>query len=157
MSQWTILNDSRIQPVLFSWRGHVPRASVLDVLETYLPGLLGAPDLIDLWTVTGGGDFLETETLLSPVGDPALGDALVDTNERYHLLGFPRSGLLFSTGTHLGAFDVEVGEYLLLRDARPRFVVEGRYRSFDAWYAQGLRALRAEWSLPEDAPVRRDR
>lgn len=153
MSRWTILNDARIQPVLFSWRGHVPRAAVLDVLETHLPGFLAAPDLVDLWSCTGGGDFLETETLLSPVGDPALGDALVETNERYHLRGLPPSGLLFSTGTHLGAFDVEAREYLLLRDRPPHFVVEGRYRSFDAWYTRGLRALREEWALPEDAPV----
>ncbi len=46
-----------------------------------------------------------------------------------------------------------VGEYLLLRDRRPLFLVEGRYRSFDAWYVPGLRALRREWSFPEDASV----
>lgn len=153
MSQWTILNDARIHPVLFSWRGHLPRAAVLDVLESYLPGLLEARDLIELWTLTGGGDYLETETLLCPVGDPALGDALVEANERYHLLGFPPSGLLFSTGTRLGAFDAEVLEYLLLRDERPRFVVEGRFRSFEAWYTRGLHEIREEWSLPADAPA----
>lgn len=152
MSRWTILNDARIRPVLFSWRGHVPRAAVLDVLEAYAPGLLAAPDLVDLWTVTGGGDFLETETLLSPTGDPVPRDALVETNEELHLEGLPHASWVFATGTHLGAFDAEVGEYLLLRDRRPLFLVEGRYRSFDAWYARGLRALRREWALPDDAP-----
>lgn|GEM_PF-5666536 len=151
VSDWTILNDARIHPVLFSWRGPLPRAAVLDVLETYAPGLAGAADLVGLWTLTGGGDYLESETLLSPVGDPALGDALVETNEMLHLRGLPRSAWVFSTGSRLGAFDAEVGEYLLLQDRRPLFLVEGRYRSFDAWYVRGLRALRREWSFPEDA------
>ena len=152
MSRWTILNDARIHPVLFCWRGSLPRAAVVDVLETYAPGLGRADDLVDLWTLTGGGDFLESETLLSPVGDPALGDALVETNEAAPPAGPPALGRGCSRPARTWARTTpRWGSTCCSGDRRPLFLVEGRYRSFDAWYVHGLRALRREWSLPEDA------
>ncbi len=60
-----ILNDSKLRPDLFFWRGSIP---ISEVEEWKHEHAITAPqDLEQLWHLNGGGDLLESETMLQPI------------------------------------------------------------------------------------------
>jgi hypothetical protein len=94
-------------------------------------------DLVSFWVETGGGDVFETETILGPLGDPALGEDIIEVNRSLHQAGMPEQYLVFHTGLLTSALDTLVGDYVELRG--PDFQVVRRFPSLDAWYTSTLR------------------
>jgi hypothetical protein len=146
MSYDALLSDGKSRPDLFAWFGAIGD----DRLRAWLRGhaLVGTipDDLFALWSLTGGGDYLETETLLGPFGDPALGDDVIGANEFLRAKGLPAHFLVFSRGIALGAIDLSSGDYVELADSG--FRVTRRFSSLDAWYLSAGRAeLRDRYGL----------
>jgi hypothetical protein len=83
MSTLLVLQDSHRRPELFNWFGPIAAPRLSNCLKEH--GFDACPaELFLLWERTGGGNLFESETILGPFGDPALGDGLVPTNRALH-------------------------------------------------------------------------
>lgn len=145
MSTSLVIQDSHVRPELFHWRGPIAPAKLKSWLKEHR--LDACPiDLRLLWEQTGGGDLLETETILGPFGDAEMGDALFEANRDLRLRGLPDKLVVFHTGTTTSAVDALAGDYVEL-DGRD-FRVLCRFRTLDEWYAVTIRsALGSRYGL----------
>src|SRR5258706_1690445 len=90
----TILDDARRRPDLFVWQGPVDPG--------WLDGWLRArrlkipAELRFVWIETGGGDFLENETILGPTGDITLADDVHSVNAYHRTRGLSEEYLVFN-------------------------------------------------------------
>lgn len=138
-----IIEDSSKRPALFSWRGKVPEQELLDWMSqknTALP-----KDLVSLWAYTGGGDFFESETLLFPFGDPALGDDIGSVNLLHRSHGMPAELVVFHQGFQgLTAIDLNSGQYVVL-DLQYRKITS--FNSVDDWYGSVRSEFQERYSL----------
>ncbi len=145
MSTALVIQDSCLRPELFHWHGPI----AAEKLNLWLKesDLAACPkDLRLLWKQTGGGDLLETETILGPFGDPVLGDAVLPVNRDLRLRGLPDDLVVFHTGTTTSAVDRRVGDYVELDRSNVRAL--RRFRTLDEWYAGTIRsALGARYGL----------
>jgi hypothetical protein len=132
-----IIRDGLARPELFHWNGRMNVASLQRWLEEH--DLLDRcpADLLSLWEETGGGDVLESETILGPMGDPAVGDDIVATNIDMRSRGMPDRFFVFHTGLLTSAVDTTLGDYVEL--LLPGFHVVRRFSSLDEWYRRTLR------------------
>jgi hypothetical protein len=130
-----ILQDARDRPDLFQWNGPIEAARLDDWLRQHGLTSKCPPDLVALWCATGGGTYFESETILGPFGDAALGEDLIGVNELYRSRGIGDPWLVFSRGAFLGTTDGRVFSDVDERERTRR----GRYGSFNAWYADTVR------------------
>lgn len=138
MMNLPILNDYSRMPHLFSWFGGIPRSDLYDWMaqrEISLPD-----DLVDLWHELGGGDLFESETILSPFGDSALGDDIQGLNDLHLRQGLSPEYLLFHRGLYLSAVRLADGKYVALSDS---YVPFKEYSSLEEWYSD----LRSEYEV----------
>src|SRR5690242_16457419 len=79
--------DAEKRPDLFRWHGPQPLERLLQWAKAS-----GAvpPDLLAFWSRTGGGEAFETETFLSPFGDPVVGDDVEGVTAFHREKGLPR-------------------------------------------------------------------
>jgi hypothetical protein len=109
-------------------RGWLERAS--------MRGRLPA-DLVSFWAETGGGDVFETETILGPLGDPSLGEDIIELNRSLQGAGMPDQYFVFHDGLLTSAVDTLAGDYVEL--APEGYRVLRRFASLDDWYRSTLR------------------
>lgn len=137
-SNLQILRDAARRPVLFHWFGAMSSLEIDDWFRASGLTRDQVPlDLPALWAATGGGDFFESETLLGPLGSPALGDDVLSVNRGLWEQGMPRRYLVISRGAYAVAVDMPSGRYLELSQDSWRPLAT--YTSFDEWYARGPR------------------
>jgi hypothetical protein len=144
MSKPLILRDAKDRPDLFDWEGPIApdRLKEWERAHGRVP-----PGLLLLWERTGGGTFLETETLLSPFGDPSMGDAVVEASVDLSEQGLPDHLLLFHRGTAVCAFDTRSGELVELDPSA--LTVTRKFASLDEWYRLTVRdELGPRYKLP---------
>lgn len=129
-----ILEDARQYPHLFSWNGPVDR----QLLEGWLAkrGLTVPEELIELWSLTGGGEAFESESILNPVGDARIGDDLEGPNEVLRRRGLGSDLLVFHRGVGLSAIRLSDQSYVALGHY---FQVETVFETLDEWYDGTIR------------------
>ncbi|HEV2418174.1 MAG TPA: hypothetical protein VGX94_10250 [Terriglobia bacterium] len=142
----TLLDDASKRPDLCHWNGPIS-SSVLDRwLEERRFAVPG--DLRALWEQTGGGDLYETETILGPFGDPALGDDVNSVNEHYRAQGLSPEFLVFHTGLGgLTAVDQQNGGIAQIDPMT--YQPYAFYPTLDEWY---LKTIRTEYASSYDLP-----
>jgi len=131
-----ILEDARTRPDLFRWNGSIAEADLarwLTVERLTLPR-----DLLEFWMETGGGDVLETETLLGPLAPLGSGDDVVGTSLMHRAKGMGMDLVVFHVGVGLSAVRSTDGRYLAI-DERD-YSVTAEFASFDDWYTTLIRA-----------------
>lgn len=130
-----LIQDSAHHPQLFVWNG----AIASNRLQTWLEkrNLKLPNDLIELWQMTGGGELFESETILSPFGDAALGDDIDSMNELHHAQGMAQEYLLFHIGTGLSAVRLTDGRYVTLSDSYQELC---EFLTLPDWYRDELRS-----------------
>ena len=134
----SIMNDYSEEPQLFFWFGGASRDDLDDWMAQR--GLSLPDDLVDLWHELGGGDLFETETILSPFGNPVLGDDVQGVTDLHLKQGLPPEYLLFHKGLYLSAVRLTDGKYVALSDS---YVPFKEYSSLEDWYSD----LRSEYKV----------
>lgn len=138
--------DAKRRPELFDWEGPVSRAHLEPLLAER--GWSLPADLVSLWEQTGGGEIFESETLLAPCGDIALGDNLFTFNDELRQQGLPEGYVVFHSGMTVSAVRLADGRYIELdvTDFHERAI----FSSLEDWYLRLIRAEYAErYGLPE--------
>lgn len=140
--------DMKLNPLLF----HLASGVDPTVLDAWLKekGLVVPDDLRRFWERHGGGELFQSETVLSPTGDAALGDDVDGRNEHHRTLGMPTRFLVFQEGVFLSALDLVRGDYVELD--LDGYAVKGRYRTFDDWYVDLVRK-EFEWQYGLPSPT----
>jgi hypothetical protein len=101
--------DMAKRPELFFVNGPIPRPedACLRMRRRVVPD-----DLKQLWCETGGGDMLESETILEPYGKVDLTDDIDSVNDFPWPRGMPANWLVFATGMgDLTVVKMSTGEY----------------------------------------------
>src|SRR4051812_36753612 len=83
-----LARDVEQRPELFHWHGP-ERRTRLNEWAASIGGKV-PEDLLSFWASTGGGEVFETETLLSPFGDPSAGDDVDSATSFHRERGLPR-------------------------------------------------------------------
>lgn len=96
-----ILRESESYPHLFHWNGPLKLAAVEDWERQH--AIQAPADLKLLWTVRGGGDMFESETILQPFGAPEY-DLVLPVSEVWWGRGLSRDYVVFRTGIDLSVF-----------------------------------------------------
>jgi hypothetical protein len=95
-------------------------------------------DLVSFWAATGGGDLLESETILSPFGDPFSGDDVEGATTTRRERGLPWGWMIFHVGWGVSAFHLKHLQYAWFEG---NLCAPSRtFDSLDAWYVDVLRA-----------------
>jgi hypothetical protein len=141
----TILKDAEARSDLFHWFGAIERDEIESWMRT---GQFSVPsELVELWSLTGGGDLFESETIFRPTSIRssmpyfvAGSDPVDSANEQRVRNGMPKSYLAFHDGLFLSAIRLYDQRVVTLT---PKGQETGEFSSLDEWY---LRTLRAEFS-----------
>jgi len=142
-----MIQDAHVRPELFKWNGRMTAETLNAWLREHGWQAAVPSDLFELWKETGGGDVFETETILGPMGDAALGDDIVAANRELHSRGMPEQFLAYYVGVNIGAVDVSQMEYVELDGTDFRSI--RRFVSFDDWYSMTLRSeYQVRYGLP---------
>jgi hypothetical protein len=135
-----IFEDAAKRPDLFLWFGAIDPALLAQWLARH--HLVVRDDLFELWTRTGGGDIFESETLLGPFGNEALGDDILGVNQYAHEQGLPANYLIFHTGIVRSA--IRMSDRRIVTVVRADHTVIAEFESLDRWYVDLLRSEFAE-------------
>ncbi len=141
-----ILEDATKKPELFCWAGAIDRS----VLDSWLKdrGWNVPEDLKYLWSQTGGGDFLESETIFAPFSDLWADDSLDQVNKAQLSRGMPKHYLAFHSGLRFSGVNQITLRYTFLSE--DTYQVQGEFASLEAWYLEGIRPDFVErYSLPD--------
>lgn len=133
----TIRRDFRQFPHLFFWNGPIPKPRLDNWLSR--EQLAVPEDLIELWEEFGGGDFFDSETILSPFGDIVLGDDVTGATEFHRGKGLPPGYLLFHKGVSLSAVRLSDQRYVTF--SRSHALLK-EFSTLEEWYND----LRSEFS-----------
>jgi hypothetical protein len=131
-----ILKDSKLRPDLFFWWGNIP----LSEIERWeREQCVSVPeDLKQLWSIKGGGDLFESETILPPSG--ATEDGLVLPRSKWFWgKGLDSDYYVFHEGLYVSAFRESSNALCSLKDAN--FSLVSTFGTLDDWYL----SLRAEY------------
>lgn len=141
-----MVQDMFARPDLFHMAGRVGR----DRVELWATeNALRLPrELLDMWATVGGGDFFETETLLSPIATTELGDDVVSVNAYHRARGMPGRYIVFHVGAGgLSACDQDTGLFCQLDPAC--YAVGTAFDTLAAWYTIVLHnEYAARYGLP---------
>ena len=99
-------------------------------------------DLFRWWSIHGGGELFETETLLSPFGNPAMGDDVDATTQIQHAKGLSSNWTVFHVGFGFSAFDLNDAHFAWFQ--RHQRSPSAEFDSLEAWYKGILRKEYAE-------------
>ncbi|MGH9523782.1 MAG: hypothetical protein ACRD3E_14740 [Terriglobales bacterium] len=135
-----VFDDERINPRAFCWFGAIPRREVDHWCEE--SGFALPHDLLEFWSVTGGGDLFESETVLRPnVVQPPnaaflAGDDVHSRNNDFRGNGLPPHLLIFQVGAFVSAIDMRTRKYVTLG---ADYSVRDEFNTFDDWYTRTVR------------------
>jgi hypothetical protein len=135
-----ILLDSEEKPLLFSWWGPQPREAAIAWAEAR--GWLLPEELLDIWTLRGGCDLFETETLLAPFGDSSKGDDIESIALHHASRGMPPAYMPFHVGMAFSVYIEGSRQYAVVNTET--YEVCEQFESFGDWYSRYLRPLFAE-------------
>lgn len=124
-----LLSDAAQRPELFHWNGALDRAFLGAWLRD--ENLSVPSDLADFWAEVGGGDFFESETILSPFGDQRLGDDVKSANASHRERGLPPHLMLFHVGVTRTAIEQPTLRYVSLDESNQP---TESFVSLNAWY-----------------------
>ena len=127
--------DAVAHPGVFQFAGPLSRPELDRALGRY--AAVVPEDLVQLWCDLGGGDFFESETLLSPRPRIPTEDDLLETNRYLWQRGLPPHYLVFHVGIRLTAIQPTDQPYIVLHPET--FAEEGSYGSVEDWYIQTVR------------------
>lgn len=136
-----LFEDAAKRPDLFNWNGAVGEEAVgrwLRERRWVVPD-----DLRIVWAKTGGGEMFESETILGPFADPALGDDVDSVNEHLRTQGLPPDFLVFHAGVG-GYTAVNQRDQSLAQIDPKTYQAASSFPTFDEWYSQVIRAEYAE-------------
>lgn len=136
-----LLDDAAKRPDLFNWNGAIGAQAV----DRWLgERRLRAPDeLRAVWAATGGGEIFESETILGPLADPALGDDVESVNEHLRGQGLSPDYLVFHAG--IGGYTAVNQRDQSLAQIDPKtYQPAASFPTFDEWYLQVIRAEYAQ-------------
>lgn len=134
--QLTLLIDAKSRPELFDWAGPIENKKLdswLDQMQWIIPD-----DLKYLWCETGGGDFLESETIFYPFSSLYPYDRIADVNEYQRSLGLPENYLVFHSGIYLSAIDMTSQQFLLINEKS--YAPHREFSSLEEWYVKAIRS-----------------
>ena len=132
----TLERDESTRPDLFEWNGPIPASRLNEWLQQR--GLDVPAELIELWQRTGGGELLESETLLGPFGDPQRGDDVDSSNEAHRRKGLRPGYLVVHVGYALTAIRLNDRKWVTLDPKTYEEAAE--HASLDDWYTSVLHA-----------------
>lgn len=134
-----ILRDSQLHPSVFFWRGRLS-LSAIEAWEREQS--LSAPrDLKQLWTLKGGGDLFESETILQPFGADDY-DLIGSVSSVSWGKGLSTDYCIFHTGIVDSAFRKSDGALFSLGSPDPNQM--SQFRDLDEWYLNTLRSVFAD-------------
>jgi hypothetical protein len=140
----TILKDAEARSDLFQWFGAIERDEIESWMRTKQFSV--PSDLVELWSLTGGGDLFESETIFRPTSIRSsmpyfveASDPVDSANEQRVVNGMPKSYLAFHDGLFLSAVRLYDQRAVTLTAMGQE---TGDFSSLDDWY---LRTLRAEF------------
>lgn len=134
-----ILEDAQRAAALFLWRGPVGRRAIEKWVAQRgwkIPG-----DLLEFWTMTGGGEIFEGEKFLAPLISPRGEEEIAQVTEWCQSRGMPSGHVVFHEGLGFTAVRCDDGTYVSF-DGELR--TAGEYTSLEQWYSEVLRAEYAE-------------
>lgn len=134
-----ILRDSERHPNIFFWRGPLS-VSAIDGWERKQS--LSAPkDLKRLWSLKGGGDLFESETILQPFGADEY-DLIETVSSISWEKGLSIDYYVFHTGIVESVFRKSDGALFCLEALSP--IKMSEFGDLDEWYVKVLRSVFAE-------------
>jgi hypothetical protein len=130
-----ILKDSDRRPDLFFWNGELS----LQHVEAWgrERSLCIPEDLKKLWSIKGGGDLFESETVLQPFGAPHY-DLIEPLTEYRWSQGLSKEYFVFHTGLGTSVFRKLDGVLFYFGGTVGSEV--RRFQDLDTWYLQVVRA-----------------
>ena len=134
-----ILEDAQRAPQLFLWNGPVGRRAIDEWVA--LRGWTIPADLLELWTITGGGEIFESERFLPPLVSRDGQEEVAQVTQWCQDRGMPADLVVFHEGLGFTAVRCLDGAYVSF-DSELR--AGGEYTSLERWYSEVLRAEYAE-------------
>jgi hypothetical protein len=104
-----MMRDAEQRPELFHWHGPEGRTRLSEWAAAV--GGKVPEDLLSLWASFGGGELFETETLLSPFGDPSIGDDIDGVTSFSRQRGLAEHWVVFHVGWGMSAFNTIDGRF----------------------------------------------
>lgn len=136
----TFTRDIEKYPALFEWEGAINQdwlVKWLDKRQLSLP-----KDIIELWLQKGGGTMFETETLLSPIGNPLLGDSVEAITLQHYQNRLSRDYYVIHTGLVLTGIRLSDGNYVVLDMST--YLPVREYLTLESWYINEIRSEYAD-------------
>ena len=139
-----LLRDSKLRPDLFSWT-----CSILlsDIEQWESEQAITVPeDLKQIWSLRGGGELFESETVLQPLGSPE-DDLVIPRSKWLWGKGLESSHYVFHEGLYVSVFQSAEESFVSLNSTDFRQI--GSFQTLDDWYLHTLRAEYADrYGLP---------
>jgi hypothetical protein len=131
-----ILRDVQMHPSLFLWRGPLSDFAIEDWKRKQ--SLSVPKDLRHLWSLKGGGDLFESETILQPFGAPEY-DLIESVSHVFWGKGLSNEYCVFHTGIVDSVFRKSDAAIFCL--GSPDFNQMSQFRDLDDWYVNTLRSI----------------
>ena len=112
-----IYSDIRYRPSIFCQAKSITTKELDDWLQANSCEI--TPGLRDFWLVMGGGEFFESETILSPHGDKSLGDNILARNQLLQKQGLSPNYFVFHVGLGYSAIRLADKKLNCLDSSRP--------------------------------------
>jgi hypothetical protein len=130
-----ILQDSLSNPGVFWWRGSP--LSLDAIREWEAQGSLTVPeDLRQLWSLKGGADFFESETILQPFGGEEYDRIIPASTVRWER-GLDKNFCVLTTGCFETVFRKSDGAIFALDS--DTVISTKQFRDLDEWYRNAVR------------------
>src|SRR5579859_5466459 len=124
-----ILHDSAARPDLFSWWGPLPTSQIQ--LWERENSIHVPTDLKTLWSLKGGGDLFESESILQPFG-AAEYDLIYPVTQVYRERGLSPEFRVFQKGVVESVFRISDGALFSLVNTDENFAMI-RHADLDQW------------------------
>jgi hypothetical protein len=135
----TLLRDSKLHPDAFFWNGPLSTSAIE---EWERKELLSAPeDLKQLWSLKGGGDLFESETILQPF-DAKEYDLIESVSSVFWAKGLSTNYCIFHTGRVESVFRKSDGAIFSLGPVDTSQMHQ--FEDLDEWYVKTLRSIYRE-------------
>jgi|HubBroStandDraft_3_1064219.scaffolds.fasta_scaffold95599_3 hypothetical protein len=131
-----ILRDSQLHPGVFFWSGALSTSAVEEWERKQ--SLFAPEDLKQLWSLKGGGDLFESETILQPFGTKEY-DLIEPVSSVFWGKGLSTDYCVFHTGRVESVFRKSDGALFSL--GSPDISQMSQFEDLDEWYVRTLRSI----------------
>ena len=131
------LEDALANPILFPLGWKVDRAFLENWIQ--LHNLKLPTELIDIWIIGGGGDFLETETLLIPdhTSNSDEVESIEKTTDFLIQNGFPKGFFIIHKGCVISA--INQSQQSIFTFSADGYSLITSYSTINRWYKEEFR------------------